>query len=97
MINRRVFDKPCIYQIRVKGLLSSEWSDFFDGLTVSAQPDDETLLCGLVADQAALHGVLAKVRDMGLPLLSVKRVEVQECRSEVSPSSGIEEDAECLP
>ena len=91
MINRQIFDKPCTYRIRVKGLLESEWSDFFDGLTISAQPDDETLLSGPVADQAALHGVLAKVRNMGLPLLSVKRVEVQECRSEVSPSSGTED------
>jgi hypothetical protein len=89
MINRRIFDKPCIYQIRVKGLLDSGWSDFFDGLTISVQRDDETLLSGTVADQAALHGVLAKVRDLGLPLLSVKRLEVQDCRSEASPSPGI--------
>jgi hypothetical protein len=91
MINRRIFDKPCIYQILVKGLLDSEWSDFFDDLTISPQPDDETLLSGPVADQAALHGVLAKIRNLGLPLLSVKRVEGQDCRSEASPSSGIED------
>jgi hypothetical protein len=91
MISRRSFDKPCIYQIRVKGLLDSKWSDFFDGLTIGPQPDDETLLSGPVADQAALHGVLAKVRNLGLPLLSVERVEGQDCCSEVSPSSGIED------
>lgn len=91
MISKRIFDKPCIYQIRVKGLLDGGWSDFFDGLKISVQPDDETLLSGPVADQAALHGVLAKVRDLGLPLLSVERVEGENCRSRVSPSSGIED------
>jgi hypothetical protein len=91
MINERVFDRPCIYQIQVKGILDSKWSDYFDGLSISPQPDDETLLSGPVADQAALHGVLAKVRNMGLPLLSVKRVEDQDRRVEVSPSSGIED------
>jgi hypothetical protein len=69
----REFDKPGIHQIRVKGVLDEEWSDWFDGLTVTWQ-DDETLLTGPVRDQAALHGLLAKVRDLGLPLLSVKRV-----------------------
>jgi hypothetical protein len=85
MTNRRIFDKPCIYQIRVQGLLDSKWSDFFDGLTISPQRDDETLLSGPVADQAALHGVLAKVRNLGLPLLSVKRVGGQDCCSEAIP------------
>jgi hypothetical protein len=69
----REFDKPGIYQIRVKGVLDEQWSDWFDGLTVTWQ-DDETLLTGPVRDQAALHGLLAKVRDLGLPLLSVKRI-----------------------
>jgi hypothetical protein len=87
----RSFDKPCIYQIRVKGLLDREWSDFFDGLTIAKKPDDETMLVGPVADQAALHGLLAKVRDLGLPLLSVTRIEIQDCRSDVRPSSGIED------
>jgi hypothetical protein len=67
------FDKPAIYQIRVKGVLDEEWSNWFDGLTVTWQ-DDETLLTGPVRDQAALHGLLARVRDLGLPLLSVKRI-----------------------
>ncbi len=93
MSNRRIFDQPCIYQIRVKGLLDSEWSDFFDGLTISLQPDDETLLSGPVADQAALHGALAKVRDLGLPLLSVTRVETGDCRSEVRASPGMEDSS----
>jgi hypothetical protein len=69
----REFDKPGIYQIRVKGVLDEQWSDWFDGLTVTWQ-DDETLLTGPVRDQAALHGLVARVRDLGLPLLSVKRI-----------------------
>jgi hypothetical protein len=72
MTDGRKFDKPGIYQIRVKGVLDEKWSDWFDGLTITWQ-DDETLLTGPVRDQAALHGLLAKVRDLGLPLLSVKR------------------------
>jgi hypothetical protein len=73
MTDGREFDKPGIYQIRVKEVLDEKWSDWFDGLTIAPQ-DDETLLTGPVRDQAALHGLLAKVRDLGLPLLSVKRI-----------------------
>jgi hypothetical protein len=73
MTDGREFDKPAIYQIRVKGVLDEEWSDWFDGLTINRQ-DDETLLTGPVRDQAALHGLVARVRDLGLPLLSVKRI-----------------------
>ena len=75
MTDGREFDEQAIYQIRVKGNLDQRWSDWFDGFTVTLQADDETSLTGPVADQAALHGLLAKVRDLGLPLLSVKRVE----------------------
>ena len=73
MADGREFDKPGIYQIRVKGVLDEKWSDWFDGLTITPQ-DDETLLTGPVRDQAALHGLLARVRDLGLPLLSVKQI-----------------------
>ncbi len=75
MTDGREFDKQAIYQIRVKGNLDRKWSDWFDGLTIMPQADGETLLTGPVADQAALHGLLGKIRDLGLPLLSVKRVE----------------------
>jgi hypothetical protein len=75
MINGYEFDKPQVYQVRVKGSLDREWSDWFDGFTVTPQASGETLLTGVVADQAALHGLLNKIRDLGLPLLSVKRVE----------------------
>jgi hypothetical protein len=62
----------------VKGGLNGEWSDWFDGFTVTPQASGETLLTGVVADQAALHGLLNKIRDLGLPLLSVKRAESEE-------------------
>ena len=59
------------YQIRVKGHLERNWSEWFEGLTISWEKPDETLLSGRIADQAALHGILNKIRDLGLPLLSV--------------------------
>ncbi len=60
-----------VYQIRVKGQLDEEWSEWFDDLTVTSDENGETTLCGPVVDQAALFGLLAKVRDLNLPLLSV--------------------------
>ena len=74
MPDGRDFDRPAIYEIRVKGILDSKWADWFGGLTIAPQPNGDTVLTGLVADQAALHGLLSKVRDLGLPLLSVERV-----------------------
>ena len=74
MTDGREFDKPAIYEIRVKGILDSKWADWFDGFIIAPQPDGDSVLTGPVADQAALHGLLSKVRDLGLPLLSVKRV-----------------------
>ena len=59
------------YQIRVRGHLDRSWSEWFAGLTITALPGGETLLAGPLPDQAALHGVLAKVRDLGLPLVAV--------------------------
>ncbi len=67
--------KPTVYKIRVKGHLGSEWTDWFEGLTITLEEDGTTLLTGLVIDQAALHGLLKKVRDLGLPLVSVGPVE----------------------
>jgi hypothetical protein len=64
-----------IYQIRIKGLLDRQWTDEFAGMTVSATDDGDTLLTGPVEDQAALHGLLKKVRDWGMPLISVGPVE----------------------
>ena len=60
------------YEIRVEGHLTADWSDWFDGLTVRQKANGETLLCGLL-DQAALHGVLTRIRDLGLALVAVSR------------------------
>ena len=65
---------PTTYEIRVAGHLSPQWADWFEGLTIMLEDDGNTLLSGPVADQAALHGLLKKVRDLGLPLLSVNQV-----------------------
>ncbi len=67
--------QPLVYQIRVKGHLGREWTDWFGGLTITLEDNGETLLTGPVVDQAALHGLLKKVRDLGMPLLSVSPVE----------------------
>lgn len=67
-------NQPMIYQIKIKGHLGRQWTDWFLGLTITLQDNGETLLTGSVVDQAALHGVLKKVRDLGMPLVSVNRV-----------------------
>jgi hypothetical protein len=59
------------YEIRLKGHLEPRWADWFDGLTLTQERDGTTVLSGLVVDQAALHGLLGKVRDLGLPLIAV--------------------------
>jgi hypothetical protein len=66
--------EPELYEIRLKGHLDDRWAAWFGGLTLSALDNGETLLTGPVLDQAALHGLLRKVRDLGMPLLSVTRL-----------------------
>jgi hypothetical protein len=66
------------YEIRLKGHLASRWAAWFDGLTLTRESDGTTLIAGPVVDQAALHGLLAKVRDTGLPLVSVEHVEAEQ-------------------
>lgn len=68
-------NEPMVYQIRLQGHLAPEWAAWFGGLTVTLEEQGATLLTGPVADQAALHGLLKKVRDLGLPLLLVNRIE----------------------
>jgi hypothetical protein len=67
--------QPLVYQIRIKGHLGRQWTDWFGGLTITLEDNGETLLTGAVVDQAALHGVLKKVRDVAMPLVSVMRVK----------------------
>jgi hypothetical protein len=66
--------QPMVYQIRIKGHLGPQWMDWFEGLTITLEDNGNTLLTGTVIDQAALHGWLKKVRDLGMPLLSVNSV-----------------------
>jgi hypothetical protein len=67
--------QPVVYQIRIKGHLSHQWTDWFGGLTITLEDNGDTLLTGPVIDQAALHGLLKKVRDLAMPLVSVSPVE----------------------
>ena len=66
--------EPEQYEICIKGHLDDKWAGWFEGLTITREDNGETLLIGPVVDQAALHGVLRKVRDLAMPLLSVSRV-----------------------
>jgi hypothetical protein len=76
-----------IYRIRVRGHLDDRWSDWLEGLVIHRQEDGTTVLVGPVVDQAALHGVIARIRDLGLPLLSVNR--------EVDSSDGVSQEVPC--
>lgn len=77
-------DRPAVCEIRIGGHLGEQWSDWFAGLAIQPQTDGHTLLSGVVVDQAALHGILKKVRDLGMPLLSVNFVE-EESREPFDP------------
>ena len=68
--------RPMVYQIRLRGHLGPQWKDWLGGLSITLEDNGDTLLAGPVADQAALHGLLRKVRDLGLPLLSVICVDL---------------------
>ena len=69
------YDGSGLYEIRLKGHLNDRWADRFDGLTITLEENGDTLLTGPVIDQAALHGLLKIVRDLGLPLVSVSPLE----------------------
>jgi hypothetical protein len=78
--------EPQLYEIRLKGHLDARWANRFEGLTITLEDNGDTLLTGPVVDQAALHGLLKKVRDLGMPLVSVSPVEPGEADvSEVKP------------
>ncbi len=67
-------DQPLVYQIRIEGHLDRRWTDWFGGMTITLKDNGDTLLAGPVVDQAALHGLLRKTRDLGMPLISAIRV-----------------------
>jgi hypothetical protein len=73
------------YEIRLTGHLDARWNAWLDGLTVRHESDGTTVISGQVADQSALHGVLQRVRDLGLPLVSVRRVEVEPAEPATEP------------
>jgi hypothetical protein len=72
--------RPGLYEIRLKGHLNNRWAEWFEGLTITREDSGETLLSGPVVDQAALHGLLRRVRDLGLPLLSVIQVDAKQAK-----------------
>ena len=73
MSDGKDYDTPAVYRVRVKGVLDPSWSDWFDGFTITSS-EDETELTGMVADQAALHGVLTQLNNLGLAILSMNRL-----------------------
>jgi hypothetical protein len=68
-------ENPGTYEIKIKGHLDDRWADWFEGMTFTHESDGNTTLCGPVADQAALHGILNGIRDLGLSLISVQQVD----------------------
>jgi hypothetical protein len=82
MTDEHGFDGQAVYQIKVQGRLDERWSDWFDGMTITFERQSDgstvTTLTGVVVDQAALHGILSKIRDFNLTLISVTKVEVEE-------------------
>jgi hypothetical protein len=77
-VSSDAFDQPGPYEISIQGRLDDRWSTWFDGMVLLPGPAGTTLLRGTVVDQAALHGLLARLRDLGLPLLSVRRLPEEE-------------------
>jgi hypothetical protein len=85
--NRRARSAPARYEIRLRDHIDFAWSEHFEGMSISHEGEDVTVLAGVVADQAALQGLLARVFDLGIPLLSLQRLEVSALPAE-SRSSG---------
>lgn len=81
MSNGRKYEKPCTYQIKVNGSLSADWSTWFEDFQISPQQEGTTLLTGEISDQAALHGLLARIANLGLPLLSLTRLESSQAQT----------------
>jgi hypothetical protein len=87
-------DQPMVYQIRVKGHLGPQWTDWFGGMTITLEDNGDTLLTGPVVDQAALHGLLKRVRDLGVPLISAIRVKPSSRQMRPTSNSKLREENE---
>lgn len=74
-------DRPMVCEIRISGHLGRQWGEWFNGMTILLEEDGNTLLAGTIVDQAALHGILKKVRDLGMPLLSVNLIRPDATKS----------------
>lgn len=85
MSNKSDANEPAIYQIRIGGRLSERWAAWFEQMTLTLADNGDTLLTGPVVDQAALHGLLRKVRDLGLPLISVIQIQAGD-EEELNPT-----------
>jgi hypothetical protein len=80
------FDESGLYEIRIKGHLNDRWAEWFEGLTITLEDNGDTVLTGPVVDQAALHGLLKKVRDLGMPLVSINFIKPGQVKpQEVKP------------
>jgi hypothetical protein len=80
-----------VYTLKIKGHLGQQWLNWFDGLTVTLEEDGNTLLSGPVVDQSALHGILKKIRDLGMPLLSVNSTDAnQTFDADTDEKNGVE-------
>lgn len=77
-------ERPVVYQIRIQGELDSQWTDWFGGMTITLDANGDALLTGPVVDQAALHGLLKKIRDLGMPLVSVGQVQFHDTHPDLS-------------
>ena len=75
-MNKNTFSETAVYEIRVRGILKQQWNHWFEGMTITTDSDrGETIISGEVIDQAALHGLLNKIRDLGVPLLALQQLE----------------------
>jgi hypothetical protein len=89
-------NQPLVYQIRIKGHLGSQWTDWFECLTITLEENGDTLITGPVTDQAALYGLLKKVRDLGLPLISVRQIPSQEKKLDTNVTTAKKIDKKVL-
>jgi hypothetical protein len=87
MVDKQALHDGNLYHIRVKGNLDEKWAEWFEGFVMTSRDGGETLLCGAVVDQAALHGVLGKIHNLGLPLLLVAQAECP-CSKKSCPRRG---------